>query len=111
MDYSKRIDKAYTQIAAVRTKVARKDLLKMLRAVEAAYTKLDAESVECRRLQRTTARYTDLVENCEELLAHLEKHITFASLLNQHWNRTIRLTQNLNPAKIAYKFWRTHFAG
>ena len=82
MDYSKRIDTAYTQIDAVKSKVARKDLLTMLRATEAAYTKMDKESVECRRLRKETVRYRELLQNFEELLAHLEKHITFASLLN-----------------------------
>jgi hypothetical protein len=82
MDYGKRIDNAYTQIGAVKSKVARRDLLMMLRATEAAYTKLDKESVECRRLKKETVRYRELLRNFEELLAHLEKHITFASLLN-----------------------------
>ena len=82
MDYSKRIDNAYTQISAVKSKVARKDLLMMLRATEASYTKLDKESVECRRLKKETLKYRELLQNFEELLAHLEKHITFASLLN-----------------------------
>ena len=82
MDYDKRIDAAYTQISAVKSKVARKDLLLMLRATEAAYTKMDKESVECRRLRKETPKYQDLLRDFEELLANLEKHITFASLLN-----------------------------
>ena len=82
MDYSKRIDTAYTQIGAVKSKLARRDLLMMLRAAEAAYTKMDQERVECRRLKKETARYQELKNNLEEVLAHLEKHITFASLLN-----------------------------
>jgi hypothetical protein len=82
MDYNKRIDNAYTQIGAVKSKVARKDLLLMLRATEAAYTKMDKESVECRRLRKETPKYQDLLRDFEELLANLEKHITFASLLN-----------------------------
>ena len=82
MDYSKRIDTAYTQIGAVKSKLARRDLLMMLRAAEAAYTKMDQERVECRRLKKETARYQELEDNLKEVLAHLEKHITFASLLN-----------------------------
>jgi hypothetical protein len=82
MDYGKRIDNAYTQIGAIKSKVARKDLLTMLKATEAAYTRLDQESVECRRLKKETVRYRELLQNFEEVLAHLEKHITFASLLN-----------------------------
>jgi hypothetical protein len=81
MDYSKRIDNAYTQISAIKNKVARRDLLLMLRATEAAYTKMDKESVECRRLRKETPRYQELLKNFEELLIHLEKHITFAQLL------------------------------
>ena len=81
-DYSKRIDQAYVQIAKVKSKVARRDLMMILRSTEAAYTRLDQESVECRRLHRPTARYNELLKNLEELLNHLEKHITFASLLN-----------------------------
>ena len=82
MDYDKRIDNAYTQISAVKSKLARRDLLMMLRATEAAYTKMDQESVECRRLKKETVKYQELVKNFEEVLEHLEKHITFASLLN-----------------------------
>ena len=82
MDYDKRIDNAYTQISAVKSKIARRDLLMMLRATEAAYTKMDQESVECRRLKKETVKYQELVKNFEEVLEHLEKHITFASLLN-----------------------------
>lgn len=82
MDYNTRIDNAYAQISTVKNKIARRDLVMMLRATEAAYTKLDQESVECRRLKRETARYQELLRNFEELMEHLEKHITFASLLN-----------------------------
>jgi hypothetical protein len=57
-------------------------LLVMLRSTEAAYTQLDKESVECRRLRKETLKYQELLKKFEELLAHLEKHITFASLLN-----------------------------
>jgi len=82
MDYDKRIDVAYSQIGSVKSKVARRDLLIMLRSTEAAYTRLDKESVECRRLRKETIKYQELLQTFEELLAHLEKHITFASLLN-----------------------------
>jgi hypothetical protein len=81
MDYHKRIDAAYTQISAVKSKVARRDLLVMLRATEAAYTKLDKESVECRRLRKETPKYAELEQECRDLLTNIEQHITFASLL------------------------------
>jgi hypothetical protein len=80
-NFAQRIDHAYTQIAAVKNKVARRDLMIMLRATETAYTHLDRESVECRRLGRPTSRYTELHQNCQQLVDNLEKNITFASLL------------------------------
>ena len=82
MDYSKRIDEAYHQISAIKNKQAQRDLLLFLRGAEAAYSKLDAESVNCRRLKKETAKYLELKQNLEEVLSYLEKHITFASLLN-----------------------------
>jgi hypothetical protein len=82
MDYSKRIDEAYHQISAIKNKQAQRDLLLFLRGAEAAYSKLDAESVNCRRLKKETVKYLELKQNLEEVLSYLEKHITFASLLN-----------------------------
>lgn len=80
-NFGQRIDRAYTQIATVKNKQARRDLMIMLRASETAYTRLDQESVECRRLGRLTSRYNELFQNCQELVNNLEKNITFASLL------------------------------
>ena len=82
MDYNKRIDTAYSQIGAVKNKLARRDLMMILRGAEAAYTKMDQESVECRRLHKITPKYQELEKNFVEILEHLEKHITFASLLS-----------------------------
>ena len=76
-----RLDSAEKQIALVKNKVARRDLLKMTRAVDQAIVAADMESVECRRLKRETPRYRELVEKVGNLLNNLEQHITFASLL------------------------------
>jgi hypothetical protein len=76
-----RLDRAEKQIALVKNKVARRDLLKMTRAVDQAIVAADMESVECRRLKRETPRYRELVEKVGNLLNNLEQHITFASLL------------------------------
>jgi hypothetical protein len=78
---SQRIDQAYHQIAAVKSKLAQRDLMVMLRATETAYTRLDQESVQCRRLGKPTSKYEELLQNCQELVDNLERHITFASLL------------------------------
>ena len=76
-----RLDRAEKQIATVKNKVARRDLLKMVKAVDQAIVAADMESVECRRMHRETSRYRELVQKVNDLLTNLEQHITFASLL------------------------------
>ena len=90
-----RLDRAEQAIANVQNKVARKDLLKMVRAVDHAITAADMESVECRRMHRETSRYRELVKKVNDLLTNLEQHITFANLLG--WQ-----TGNFH---IQYKLW------
>ena len=76
-----RLDSAEKHIAQVKNKVARRDLLKMVRAVDQAVVAADMESVECRRLKKETARYQELVKKVADLVTNLEQHITLASLL------------------------------
>ena len=76
-----RLDSAEKHIAQVKNKVARRDLLKMVRAVDHAIVAADMESVECRRMHRETSRYRELVKKVADLLTNLEQHITFANLL------------------------------
>ena len=76
-----RLDRAERAIANVNNKVARKDLLKMVRAIDQAITAADMESVECRRTRKETLRYQELVKKANDLLTNLEQHITFANLL------------------------------
>jgi hypothetical protein len=76
-----RLDQAEHAIANVKHKVARKDLLKMVKTIDQAIVAADMESVECRRLHRETPRYREQVQKVKDLLTNLEQHITFASLL------------------------------
>ena len=76
-----RLDRAEKAIATVKNKVARRDLLKMVKTVDVAIVAADMESVECRRLHKETPRYRELVKKVDDLLTNLEQHITFASLL------------------------------
>jgi hypothetical protein len=76
-----RLDRAEKQIATVKNKVAQRDLLKMVKAIDQAIVAADMESVECRRMHRETSRYRELVQKVNDLLTNLEQHITFASLL------------------------------
>ena len=76
-----RLNQAERAIAVVKSKVARKDLLKMVKGVDQAVVAADMESVECRRMHRETARYQELVQTVKDRLTNLEQHITFANLL------------------------------
>ena len=76
-----RLDRAESQIATIQNKVARRDLLKMVRTIDAAMVAADQESVECRRLHRETHRYKELVQQADDLITNLEQHLTFAALL------------------------------
>ena len=76
-----RLDRAERQIATIKHKVARQDLLKMVKTVDAAMVVADIESVECRRLHKETSRYTELVDQADRLITNLEQHLTFAALL------------------------------
>lgn len=76
-----RLDSAERAIATVKNKVARRDLLKMVKTIDRAIVAADMESVECRRLHKETPRYRELVKQVDSLLTNLEQHVTFASLL------------------------------
>jgi len=76
-----RLNSAEKHIAQVKNKVARRDLLKMVRAVDQAVVAADMESVECRRLHKETSKHRELVQKVDDLLTNLEQHITFANLL------------------------------
>jgi hypothetical protein len=77
-----RLDRAERQIATIKNKVARRDLLKMVRTIDVAMVAADMESVECRRLHKETSKYKELVQNAGKLITNLEQHLTFAALLN-----------------------------
>lgn len=69
------------QILNINNRQARRDLLRMLGAVDSSLNALDAESVECRRLNKITSRYKTLKTQTEELVVNLEKHLTLARLM------------------------------
>lgn len=76
-----RLDRAIQQINNIKSKVAKRDLIKMVRGVDSKMTEVDQESVECRRLHKETPRYRELQQQVLDLLDNLEKHIVFAALI------------------------------
>ena len=70
------------RINNLKNKTARRDLTKMHNTVLAIFEEISRESVECRRMHKTTTRYEKLILNATDQLDHLEKYLVFACLLN-----------------------------
>ena len=81
-DLLERLDQIERKIPQIRNKVARRDLMKMLKNIDVAINAVSRESVECRRLHRETLHYQELVQQVKALIVNLEQHLTFAALLN-----------------------------
>jgi len=77
-----RLDRIERGIPTVKNKLARRDLMKMLKNIDTALNAVSRESVECRRLHKETGHYKELVKKAEDLIVNLEQHLTFAALLN-----------------------------
>jgi hypothetical protein len=69
------------RIGNLKNKTARRDLVKMHNNVLAIFEDISRESVECRRVRKTTARYEKLVADATDQIDHLEKYLVFACLL------------------------------
>lgn len=81
-DLRARLSQITLQISQVKNRQARRDLTMMLRSANAAMRNIDQELVECRRRQRATAKYQDLVTEADQVLKFVEQHLVFAVLLN-----------------------------
>ena len=77
-----RLSNAKVRIGNLKNKTARRDLTKMHNTVLAIFEEISRESVECRRIHKTTTRYEKLILNATDQLEHLEKYLVFACLLN-----------------------------
>ena len=76
-----RINLAESQISTIKSKVAYRDLRKMLAAIDRVMTEISKESVECRQHKKNTPRYNELIVKVNGLLDNLDQHITFAALI------------------------------
>ena len=76
-----RIDHAEKQISTIKSKVAYRDLRKMLASIDKVVTEISKESVECRRTKKETPKFAELTAQANMLLDNLDQHITFAALI------------------------------
>lgn len=81
-DLRRRFEQLEKQIPNIKNRQARRELTMMLKSASVAVTRVDQELVECRRLQRSTVKYQDLVTEADKVLNFVEQHLTFAALLN-----------------------------
>jgi predicted nucleic acid-binding Zn-ribbon protein len=80
-DILDRVNQAEKQISAIKSKIAYRDLRKMLDNIDKVITEISKESVECRRTKKDTPKYAELISKANTLLDSLEQHITFAALI------------------------------
>ena len=76
-----RLSDTKARIGNIKNKTVRQDLVKMHNNILRVFDDISRESVECRRLHKTTARYENLILNATDLVEHLEKHLVFACLM------------------------------
>jgi hypothetical protein len=81
-DLLDRIAQIEQAIPMIKNKVARRDLIKMLKNIDTSINAVSRESVECRRLHRETLHYKELCKKADQLITNLEQHLTFAALLS-----------------------------
>lgn len=77
-----RLYETKVRIGNLKNKTARRDLVKMHNTVLAIFQEISKESVECRRMHKTTPRYEKLILNATAQIEHLEKYLVFACLMN-----------------------------
>lgn len=80
-EYQKRLSELLGVITATEDIRARSQLMKIYWNCKSAYDEISRESVECRRLQKVTPKYTESVAKFEQSVAELEHWATFAKLL------------------------------
>jgi hypothetical protein len=76
-----RLYETKVRIGNLKNKTARRDLVKMHNNVLAIFEDISRESVECRRMHKTTPRYEKLILNATAQIEHLEKYLVFACLM------------------------------
>jgi hypothetical protein len=80
-EFEQRLQTMHSSISVLKDPAARKQLTTMLNTVLRAHTEVSREAVECRRIHKPTARYMELINKREQLLAELEQYATFGLLI------------------------------
>jgi hypothetical protein len=81
MDRQSRLDELLSVISKTEDMRARSQLMKIYWNCKKIHDDISRESVECRRLQKVTPKYTELEQKFDESVNQLEQWATFAKLL------------------------------
>ena len=80
-----RLDTIFFQIIDIAPNM-REDMRRLWRPARALWDQLDRELVECRRINKPTARYQEIEANLIARLDLMEQNLTFATLLSPNDN-------------------------
>lgn len=81
MDYNNRLEELLAVINKTPDIRARSQLFKLYRNCRAMYTELNREEVECRRLHKVTAKYSEIERKLNESITNFEHWVSFSALL------------------------------
>ena len=81
MDRQQRLEELLVLVGRTSDMRARSQLMKMYWNCKKVLDEISKESVECRRLQRITPKYTELEQKFDQYVNELEQWATFAKLL------------------------------
>ena len=79
-DFDERYLQARKLINELKNAQARKDLLRMGKALDEMRRNLSIETVACHRINRETRKYLELQVQCEQQLENIEKHLMLAKM-------------------------------
>jgi hypothetical protein len=80
-EFSDRLNQAHLQ--ALKLKFGVKELWTMYRNVQSQLKLASMEMVECRRRNKATAKYTEIMQQAEEALKNFEAHVILATLMKK----------------------------
>jgi hypothetical protein len=80
-----RLDTIFFQIIEIPPGM-REDMRRLWRPARNLWNQLDMELVECRKLNKPTARYQEIEQDLKNRLDIMEQYITFATLLTPNDN-------------------------
>lgn len=79
--YQAQLTELLAQVHTTNDPQGKNDLNKLYKACSQILTEISKESINCRRLQKTTPKYLELDRQFKEAISNLEQWITFAKLL------------------------------